>query len=391
MADTRNRGLRAVLLLVVSLAALLPGRAWAFPWFIHHGYVNCAQCHVDPSGAGPLSAYGRAQGEILLRTHYTPMTEEPGKSAEFLFGVLPLPVPLILQADVRSLVIPEPGNVRAILMQADMRAAVQTGVFVASGALGVVSEGARAAQVTTNPDGFNLVSREYWAGVNPAKGWLVRAGRMNLPFGIRTEDHILYTRSVTRTDTNDDQQVGVAASYTSRSVRAEVMGIAGNFQVAPDDFRERGYSGYLSYGISKTAEIGVSSLITHAKADIGTAEPRTRMAHGVFARGAPVQQLAFLGEFDMLHDGVQGTSANGAVFTGIADWEPVQGLHVQGIGQYCDPSFRDPGSVYTAGGAAQWFFAPRVDVRADLFYGTLTCTPGSTPSPLGLVQAHFYL
>ena len=382
---------RALFLALCFAAALLPGRAWAFPWFIHHGYVNCAQCHIDPSGAGALTPYGRGQGEILLRTLYEPMTEEPGRSKEFLFGVLPLPVPLTLQADVRSLVIPEPGNVRAILMQADLRGAVQAGAFLAYGSLGVVSEGASAAQVTTNTSGFNLVSRDYWVGVAPAEGWLVRAGRMNLPFGIRTEDHVLYARSATRTDTNDDQQLGAAVSVTTRKVRAELMGIAGNYQVSPDDFRERGYSGYFAYGLSKRAELGVSSLVTHAGADIETAQPRTRMAHGVFARGAPVSSLALLGELDLLHASSAGVPSTGALFTGVADWEPVQGLHVQGIGQYCDPAFGDPGSVYTAGGAAQWFLASHVDLRADLFYGTLKCTPGATPSPLGLVQAHFYL
>ena len=53
---------------LVGLVALLPRPAAAYPWMVSHGYTACAQCHVDPTGAGTLTAYGRAQSEILLRT-----------------------------------------------------------------------------------------------------------------------------------------------------------------------------------------------------------------------------------------------------------------------------------------------------------------------------------
>ena len=72
---------RSLLVAAALVAAAIPGRAQAFPWMIHHGYTNCAQCHVDPSGGGALTAYGRPQGEILLRTHEKEMTEEPCKCA----------------------------------------------------------------------------------------------------------------------------------------------------------------------------------------------------------------------------------------------------------------------------------------------------------------------
>ena len=181
---------------IASLSGVgaLAGALWstpaeAYPWMIHHGYTSCAQCHVDPSGGGVLTAYGRAQGEILLRTHFQEAPENPGKVKDFLFGAVPLPETLMLQADVRGLVIPDPANVQAILMQADARAAFQTKLFLASASLGAVSKGAEAARVTSGAD-WNLVAREYWVGVTPNKALTLRAGRMNLPFGLRTEDHI---------------------------------------------------------------------------------------------------------------------------------------------------------------------------------------------------------
>jgi hypothetical protein len=393
MANVRVvRLLRAVLALAAVLLALLPGRAEAYPWMIRHGYTNCAQCHVDPSGGGVLTEYGRGQGEILVRTHYKKMTEAPGKQAEFLFGLLPLPEQVLLQADVRSMFIPQPGNMRFILMQGDLRAAVKAGPFLATGTLGAVSEGGQGAWVTGNDPGWNLVAREYWAGITPAKGWMIKAGRMNLPYGIRTENHILYTRSVTRTTTNDDQQVGAAVSYVSKRFRAEVMGIAGNFQVRPDVFRERGYSLYGTWAPEKTLELGVSSLVTVSEADVETLAPRMRQAHGVFTRYAPIEPLAILAEASVLMNDDAGTASTGFVANAVLDWEPKQGVHLMGIGGYCDPSFADPAApAYTAGGAVQWFLAPRFDLRVDVMQGVLYCTPGATARPLGLLQAHVYL
>lgn len=383
---------RALCALAVFLLALLPGRAEAYPWMIRHGYTNCVQCHVDPSGGGVLTEYGRGQAEITVRTHYKEMLETPGKEAEFLFGLVPLPDQLLLQADVRSLFIPQPGNMRLILMQADLRAAVQAGPFLATGTLGTVSEGGQGAWVSSNAAGWNLVAREYWAGVTPAKGWMIKAGRMNLPYGIRTENHILYTRSATRTTTNDDQQVGAAVSYTAKRFRAEMMGIAGNFQLRPDAFRERGYSLYATWAPKNTVEFGVSSLLMVAATDVDTLLPRVREAHGLHTRYAPIEPLALLAEVSVLRSNDDGTPSTGIVGNAVLDWEPKQGVHLMGIGGYCDSSFAETAApAYSGGGAVQWFLAPRFDLRLDVMQGVLYCTPGAEARPMGLLQAHAYL
>lgn len=391
-----RRGRRAATSAALAVAlAGAPAPALAYPWTIKDGYAHCASCHVDPSGGGTLTDYGRAQAEILVRTHFGPAAvEDPGKMAEFAFGVLPLPAPLSLQVDTRGIVIPQPGNVRAILMQADLRGAVEAGPVVASASIGAVSEGGEAAWLTSNTaSGWNLVSRECWAGVRPLKGLLLRAGRMNLPFGLRTEDHLLFVRSATRTDLNDQQQVGAAASYTGKQVRAEVMGIAGNLQVRPDSFRERGYSAYATFSVSKRVEVGASSMVTAAETDVETLAPRTRQAHGLFTRASPWEPLAILAEADLLQDDDRaGTTRTGLAAVGILDFEPVQGLHVMGITQVCTPDFADPqGPASTRGGAVQWFVLPRFDIRIDVFDGVLRCTPGGTARLMGAIQGHVYL
>lgn len=372
-------------------ALLAPESAEAYPWMINHAFTSCGQCHVDPSGAGIMTEYGRAQADIVLRTHYQEGDQNPGKSKDFLFGAVTLPKTVQLQADVRQILIPRPSNVETILMQADLRAAVQKGPFTASASLGTVSKGAAGARVTQAEE-FGLIAREYWVGANVGRKAMVKAGRMNLPFGIRTENHILDVRDATRTDLNDSQQTGISVFYNTRRVRAEVMGIAGNFQVSPDAFRERGYSLYAAYAPTTRSEIGVSSLLAASKADVVTLRPRTRMAEGVFARWSPLPPLALMAESDLLLDNQNGDSYTGLVSTAIVDYMPLQGLHFQAMAEQCDPKFGDAdASAMTYTGAMQWFFAPHADLRFDAGYGSITCSPGVDPFPFAALQAHFFL
>ena len=186
-----------LVILIVLAAALVPRPAEAYPWMIQHQYTTCSQCHVDPSGGSAMTPYGRAQTETLLRSHYGKEVGEPGPVKDFLFGAVPLPEEVIAQVDVRGLFIPRPDAFRAILMQSDLRGGVQTDRVTAYASVGLVSEGARGARILSEEgrtdEVVTPVLRDYWVGVTPTRGVTVRAGRMNLPFGIRTDQHILYT------------------------------------------------------------------------------------------------------------------------------------------------------------------------------------------------------
>ncbi len=374
---------------------LFVGPASAYPFMIGHGYTACDVCHTDPSGGSALTEYGRAQAEIFMRSVYGKRAAEydVGSVKDFAFGV-PLPKQLQLQGDVRNMVIPEPSNFRDILMQADLRGHLKLGGFHAYGSVGYVTEGADNAWITSNTGtGGNVVSREYWLGYDVAKGTMVRAGRLALPFGIRSEEHILFARTATRTTTNDDQQLGLDVVYGKKKIRAELMGIAGNYQLGPDDYRERGYSAIFAYAPMNKLELGVSSLVTHAALDVDVQAERLRQAHGVFARYAPVEKVRVLAEAEATLSSVdQANSVVGSVGYLQVDTEPVQGLHLKATGEWCDDDHSDTKDTTVRGGAtALWFFAPHLDVRVDGMYGTLYCTPGVAPSPMGLVQLHMFL
>jgi hypothetical protein len=380
-------------LLLALLVGLLPQAASAYAFMIRHEYTTCAQCHVDPAGGSVLTAYGRAQGEVLLRTRYGASSEEDvGRVAGFLFGLLSPPEEVFLGGDVRGAFFSgaDFAGPRLFPMQADVVGAVRSGKLVASVSIGLGSPATTAAKVFG--DKVQLISRHHWAGYSPDEdqAFLVRFGRMSLPFGLRVPEHTSWVRAATRTDTNVSQQHGLSFSYSGEKVRTEVMGILGNLQVSPMEFRERGYSGFFEYSPSAAFALGVSSLITHADRDVLEAERSVwRHAHGLFARLTPWKPLVLSAEANVLH---LSRSRAGGEF-GVAallqlDVEPIQGLHFVGVGEAYRPPFAETVG-WGAWGGVWWFFAPHADVRVDL---VTRQEPGSsTPGVSLLAQLHLFL
>ncbi len=191
---------------------------------------------------GPHGVRARA-GDLLLRTRYgTPKAgeeaAEPSSTAGFLWGAFEPPEWLLAGGSFRAatLVTKVPDqkvDVRFIQMQADLRAMIRPSFFRAGGAIGFVHQGGLAAAVTSR-DQDNVVAREYWAGVAfKDDEFLIRAGRMNLPFGIRNIDHTLWVRKDTRTDINTGQQHGLSFAYNGESLRGEVMGSSATSRSTP--------------------------------------------------------------------------------------------------------------------------------------------------------------
>src|SRR5215471_3649791 len=340
MRHSRNDGL---ILIVTALA--LPGAAQAYPWMIRHGYSGCGVCHLDPSGGGLLTDYGRAQSDLLMATRWTPeKAEEASPTADFGFGWFKLPEWLFLGVSYRGGELfsrastnNEAGeqvstatDKRWIHMVADLRAGLRIGRFRASGTIGWLPYTASAISVTSK-DENNIVAREFWAGWELGEeAGLVRAGRINLPFGLRNVEHTAWVRSTTATDINQDQQYGVSLLLAGETVRGEIMAIAGNYQLKPDAYRERGYSGYVEAMVGQSVALGLSSLITRAERGLSTGVPTLRQAHGAFLRWAVVPQVALLAEADLLLQQKLGT---GVLEPGSAtwiqlDWEPIQGVHL---------------------------------------------------------------
>jgi hypothetical protein len=171
---------------------------------------------------------------------------------------------------------------------------------------------------------------------------------------------------VTRTDINVSQQHGLALAYNGPTWRGEIMAIAGNFQLSPAEYRERGYSGMLEYAADTNLGLGVSSLITIAGRNFYFPQvPMTRHAHGGFVRWAPSKLFVLLTELDLLVYAPSGSpTVAGNVGMLQVDFEPTQGLHFMATAE----TWSEPGGQGAASeiwGSAAWFLAPHFELRLD--------------------------
>ncbi|HTS82347.1 MAG TPA: hypothetical protein VMH40_17210 [Myxococcaceae bacterium] len=404
MRHSRRGG--PVLLLLATLA--FPGVARAYPWMIRHGYSGCGVCHIDPSGSGLLTDYGRAQSDLLMATRWSSeKSDEASPTADFGFGLFKLPDWLFLgfsyrggelfarssTNDASGQQVSTSTDQRWLHMLADLRAGLRIGRFRASGAIGWLPYAASGISVTSK-DQNNIVAREFWAGweIGDEAG-LIRGGRIQLPFGLRNVEHTAWVRANTGTDTNEGQSYGVSLLLAGETLRGEIMAIAGNYQVKPDDYRERGYSGYLEAMVASSTALGVSSLVTRADRGLGTGVPTLRQAHGAFFRWGIIPQLGLVAEADVLLQQRLGTGVlepGSATWTQL-DWEPIQGFHVmpafETLTQYGDFSGVALGEWITL----DWFPWSHIELRIDLFLRQQPQSTGSTNSLGALFQVHVLL
>jgi hypothetical protein len=423
MLDRRAQGrvLRFVTWFGVLAAVFFMTRpASAYTWMIRHKYSGCTPCHADPTGAGLLTQYGRGIGEAALRTRYgVKPPDDEAVAGRFLWGV-PTPDWLLLGGSLRSAyqlnrlpsqdalgnTNPTTWDKRFLGMQYDLKAQITVSRFRAYGSLGYLHESAPTTQITHRAND-NLVSREHWVGVDldEDRTMLLRAGRINIPFGIRFDEHEMLTRATwtTRTNFNDAQQHGISFMYNGQKVRGEIMALLGNYQLNPDSVRERGYAGFLELSLNEWATLGASSMVTYARYDYLSGAPKNiRQAHGLFTRMTPAEPVVLLVEADAVMNTsdafgsqTKGTTG-GFVATAQVDVEPTQGLHLIGTGEafiqngvVLSPT--SPGvTVQTYQGwlSALWFFAPHADIRFDFVaYSRQSSSVGYYLLP----QLHVYL
>jgi hypothetical protein len=363
-------------LLVVGFSA---PSAQAYPWMIRHGFAKCGSCHVDPMGGETLTGMGRVMGETLLSMPWAATT--PSDAARFLWGV-PEPEGLYLGGSLRgmSIVTFDTGKTRAFPMQADVTAAGLVGKLTVAGSLGVSRasnryEHSSKARVAGNveDEGMLLVARNYWLGYHLDSSWMLRAGRLNVPFGIRSPEHTMWVRSETVTDRESDQEHGVSAVYAAGRVRGELMVSFGNFQYPNAPLRERGYIGYIEYLLQPDLALGLSSefLVSQRELHVDDGEV-LRQAHGLTLRYVLSQPVVLLAEADALKKTGAGL---GYVSMVTLDVEPWQGLHFAGTGEVLDRGEPSVGAGLGRGEpdlrgwlTVDWFFGPHLELRTDLVW-----------------------
>ncbi len=377
--------------------------AHAYPWMIRHEYTGCATCHVDPSGGYLLTPYGRAQTQTLLSTFGRgPEGNEVDRRSEFALGLVPLPTWLNLGATVREAYmwskevspVQRPATSLSLLMQADLRAAVTVDRLVVTGSIGYLHHGQHAAQITRGT-GDVLVSREFWVGYHLGEDQqtLIRAGRMYLPFGVRVIEHPFYVRKMTGTNIDSQQQYGAAIFHEEDNYHAELMAIAGNYQIFPDGYRQRGYAGYIEFAVMPRLQLGASSLLTYQKLDPDLLQSAVHGAHGAMLRWSPEEKIAVLAEADIVHSILDGSISH-AGFASVAqlDYEFLRGLHGLVTSEFYLPPKSQALWLNREWLSVAWFAYPHLDLRLDGYWASESYVPTSRINSLAMLgQVHVSL
>ena len=372
--------------------------AHAYAWMIRHGFAECGGCHVDPMGGETLTGMGRVIGETRLSTRWDGSKEPwPTDLAKFAFGVTE-PDDIRLGGSVRGMALnylEVPRGV-AFPMQADVYGAGFFHGFTLGLSLGVARasdryEHASKARLLGDvaDEGLLLVSRNHWLAYSFSNQVMLRAGRLNLPFGIRGPEHTLWVRSETQTDRESDQQHGLSLVYTGGPLRGEAMLVLGNYQLPSDRPREHGYSAYVEYLLARKLALGASSFFLVAPHELNVDRGSfSRQGHGLTLRYSPFEPLVVLAELDAIkHTG----ATFGYVGMATLDLEAIQGLHVSVTGECLDRG--EPGDGASPGDGearfgswltANWFFFPHLDARVDLVLR-------DDRSNMLQAQLHFYL
>lgn len=351
--------------------------AHAYAWMIRHGFGECGSCHVDPMGGETLTGMGRVMGEALLAQSWgqTP----PSQLAEFAFGVVE-PDRLRFGGSFRAMLTFDRETHRTAVfpMQMDFYGAAFFERFTLALSLGVSRASERYEHASkakllggVADEGVLLVSRNHWLGYSVNDQLMLRAGRMNLPFGIRGPEHTAWVRSETLTDRESDQLHGISAVYGAGPVRGEVMAALGNFQVANVAFQWRGYSAHVEWLMWRRLAIGASSMLLMAPRGLEVDDGAvSRQAHGVTLRYAPWTPIVVLAEANALkHTGAE----RGQVALLTLDVEPFRGLHLAASYEQLDRGRSEADAARTGDGRSRvgkwltlnWFFGPHVDARVD--------------------------
>jgi hypothetical protein len=373
-----------LVLTILGLGLAYGGEAHAYAWMIKHGFSKCGSCHTDPSGGETLTKMGRIESEHLLSAGGNSF-DVPSPSAQFLWGAIKEPDNVRLGGSYRHMFLytapvpTVPSTTRHFPMQLDFYGSATFDTFVVGASVGVARgiEGAthvRGAQLNKEAgDGFIVLSRTHYLGLWLTPEALLRVGRLNLPFGVRIPEHVMWARESTRTDRESDQQHGASLAYARGRWRTESMLVIGNFQINPDRYRERGITTSVEYLLTPTLALGGSGLLTRAAEDAFTGvDNSVRYAYGVNGRWGMSPKLSLLGEFDLLKE--KGRSRG---YTGFvqADYEPLRGLHFMLTGEVLDQGLLEDSDVQPlrGSGAARygswisidWFLATHFELRLD--------------------------
>lgn len=324
------------------------GTAHAFPEMVRHHYVNCNSCHVNPSGGGLLTDYGRGMASEVLSTW------KFENESLFLHGLVKpekMPSFINIGGDIRAAQVHQESKVlrtgRYILMQAAVEAALAAGPVSAVASFG-------------EPDRENHLhggfTRFYLLG-NMTHTIQAKAGRFLPAFGINDPHHILSTR----------QALGFGPASERDSVEGHYSGeqwhVAAGFSRSRQEsaLRQKENAGSLQVEkfFSDSYRVGTSFWVGESELQ----KRRMISLHGI---------LGFTEHFYLLTETAwqskqslaqRGTPFETGIFHNIrVGFEVVKGLHLLALEDISKSVVTNPSSlIVQAGGGAIWYPRPHFE------------------------------
>lgn len=266
---------------LLLLCVLVPGISYSYPQYIVKGYTNCASCHYSPTGGGLPNSYGYgAQSATFPDTIDSKFIESireklkkndvTGRNPETQKPELQWDIGL----DARMLVLSayeadddndeggeDGGGGSKTIMPIPMLFEV-TGVLAYEDWILFGNVTPRKSGASAAPD--TVFSREHWLGRKFGDHSMLRAGRMVLPFGIRTPDHTLYTRRDFGFD-KWGQSYSMEWDYYSDRWGFSTSGFVGDLILEPTPLQQRGGVATVSYQIPGKTTFGLSTMGSRSK------------------------------------------------------------------------------------------------------------------------------
>jgi hypothetical protein len=299
-------------LLLSMLAPLLPRAAFAEPYLAVHAGLQCAMCHVNPTGGGMRNSFGTLWGQTTLpaRTLTPAATPWTGEFGQYVA------IGADLRADAAWLDEPDAAasgsfDLRSVRAYLDLR--------VIPGRLDLYIDQRLAPGTSSNA--------EAWLRLNTTdRRFYLKAGQLYLPFGLRLQDDASFIRERTGIGFNTPDR-GVEAGFNGARWSAQ-LAVSNGTAGAPEVDRGKQWS--------LRAEHTGSRWRAGASFNLNDFTGTSRRMYGAFA-GLRTGPVAWLAELDAIVDVAPGPDDKGWAGLIEANWMLRKGHNLKLTAERHDP------------------------------------------------------
>lgn len=363
----------------VAISVMVPVKAWAEPYFAQREGYRCSKCHVNGTGGGMRTAFGRQ----WALTHLTMVGGPPPEDA--VLEELTRP-PWYAIDPVLNDFVAVGANVR-ISNETAFADEVQNtfgnpeaNLYLALSALEFLT-----GYVDVSVAEGNVEAREAFVMLHRLSGFRLKAGVILLPYGLRIWGEDEFIRSETGfTYANPDLGIELGYEIGGFGVFLAISNGAGG---GLDEDSDKKLSGTLEWA-GKWLRVGASGSANRTSGSL------VNLAGTHF--GLTLGRLVLLGEADWIRTGFRGNATGGVVESFVAYAEAnfllLRGLNLKVAYGYHDPALdvSEDQRVHLRGGV-EAFIIPTLGV--NVYYDLRESVPQDQVGNADVLFAeiHFYL